>query len=313
MGQIYSSMFPPTAKLTEKNLGDQTGKVFLVTGASTGVGEQLATILYEHNAKVYIAARSDENGSKAIKRIETRHPTSKGELTFLHLDLGDLTTIRKSAESFLSKEERLDVLWLNAGVMAPPQGSTTAQGYELQLGTNCIGHFMFANLLRPILAKTAASSASNSVRVVWVSSSAISFAPKTAIDFSNMDYKKNENTWTKYARSKAGNVLHGAEFARRAKDEGIISLSLNPGNLASDLQRHIPAWQLFLFKATLYPAIQGAYTELYAGLSSDITMDYTGGWVAPWGRLEEGRKDLHDPGLGRKYWEWTEEQVKPYL
>ena len=108
--------------------------------------------------------------------------------------------------------------------MAPPQGSTTTQGYELQLGTNCIGHFMFANLLRPMLAKTAASSAPNSVRVIWVSSSAINFAPKTAIDFSNMDYKKNEMAFTKYARSKAGNVVHSAEFARKAKDEGIISL-----------------------------------------------------------------------------------------
>ncbi|MCJ1386436.1 hypothetical protein MMC17_009562 [Xylographa soralifera] len=306
-------MFPPRAKLTEKNLDDQTGKVFLITGASTGVGEQLAAILYGHNAKVYIAARSEENGSKAIKRIEAQHPTSKGELAFIRLDLGDLTTIRKSAESFLSKEERLDVLWLNAGVMVPPQGSKTAQGYEMQLGTNCVGHFMFANLLRPLLAKTAASSPPNSVRIVWVSSSAAIFAPKNAIDFSNMDYKKDEMSWSKYARSKAGNVLHGAEFARRAKDEGIISMSLNPGNLASDLQRHVPAWQLLFIKATLYPPIQGAYTELYAGLSSNITMDQTGGWVAPWGRLEEGRKDLHDPGLGRKYWEWTEEQVKPYL
>ena len=116
------------------------------------------------------------------------------------------------------------MLWLNAGVMVPPQGSKTAQGYELQLGTNCIGHFMFSNLLRPILAKTAASSAPNSVRVVWVSSSAISYTPKTAIDFSNMDYKKDEMAWTKYGRSKAGNVVHGAEFARRAKDEGIISM-----------------------------------------------------------------------------------------
>ncbi|MCJ1387950.1 hypothetical protein MMC18_000793 [Xylographa bjoerkii] len=304
MGQMYSSVFPPPAKLTEKNLGDQAGKVFIVTGASTGVGEQLATILYGHNAKVYIAARSEENGAKAIKRIQAQHPTSKGELTFLLLDLGDLTTIRKSAESFLSKEERLDVLWLNAGVMVPAQGSKTAQGYELQLGTNCIGHFMFASLLHPMLAKTAAASPANSVRVIWVSSTLANMAPKTAIDFSNMDYKKDEAGWTKYARSKAGNVLHSSEFARRARDEGIISLSLNPGNLASDLQRN---------KRMLYPPIQGAYTELYAGLSSDITMDHTGGWLAPWGRLEQGRKDLHDPGLGRKYWEWTEEQIKPYL
>ena len=188
------------------------------------MGEQLATILYGHNAKVYIAARSEENGLKAIKRIQTQHPSAKGELAFLHLDLGDLTTIKKSTESFLSKEERLDVLWLNAGVMVPPQGSKTAQGYELQLGTNCIGHFMFANLLRPTMAKTAYASPPNSVRVLWVSSSMAEMAPKPPVDFSNMDYKKDEGAWVKYGRSKAGNVLHAVEFARRAKDEGIISL-----------------------------------------------------------------------------------------
>lgn len=189
------------------------------------MGEQLASILYQHNAKVYVAVRSEEKATKAINGMKARLPNSTGQLVFLHLDLGDLTTIRKSAEEFKSKEQRLDVLWLNAGVMAPPQGSKTAQGYELQLGTNNLGHFLFTKLLHPILAKTAASAPPNSVRVVWVSSSAAQFAPNPPIDLENIDYKKkDESAWSKYARSKAGNVVHGAEFARRTKGEGMISV-----------------------------------------------------------------------------------------
>jgi len=169
--------------------------------------------------------RSEEKATKAINGIKASHPNSKGQLVFLHLDLADLTTIKKSAEEFKSKEQRLDVLWLNAGVMAPPQGSKTAQGYELQLGTNNIGHFLFTKLLHPVLAETAKTAPSNSVRVVWVSSTAAELAPNPPIVFENIDYKKkDEGAWMKYNRSKAGNVIHGAEFARRAKDEGIVSV-----------------------------------------------------------------------------------------
>lgn len=108
--------------------------------------------------------------------------------------------------------------------MTPPQGSTTAQGYELQLGTNCLGHFLFVKYLHDILRKTAITAAKDSVRVIWVSSSAAMLAPKPPINFNNMDYSKNESAMTKYCRSKAGNVLHCVEFAKRSSGEGILSL-----------------------------------------------------------------------------------------
>lgn len=182
-------------------------------------------ILYQHHAKVYVAARSEAKATTAIEDIKAKHPHSTGELVFLQLDLSDLNHIKSSAQEFLNKESRLDVLWNNAGVMVPPQGSTTAQGYELQLGTNNLAPFLFTKLLLPVLKKTAASSAKKTVRVVWVSSSAAEIAPRPAIDFSNINYEsKDEGIWTKYMRSKAGNVLHAAEFDRRMKDHGIMSL-----------------------------------------------------------------------------------------
>jgi NAD(P)-dependent dehydrogenase (short-subunit alcohol dehydrogenase family) len=200
-------------------------QVFIVTGSSSGVGKELAQILYSHNAKVYIAARSPEKATKAIESIKTAVPKSAGELVFLHLDLDDLTTIKKSAEEFLSKETKLDVLWNNAGVMVPPQGSKTKQGYELQLGTNNLAPFLFTKFLTPILASTAKTSPPGAVRVVWVSSSAAEgFSPANGVDLNNLDYKTDKASWHKYGVSKAGNLFHSKEFAKRYAGDGIISV-----------------------------------------------------------------------------------------
>lgn len=166
----------------------------------------LSKILYEKNATVYIAGRSQEKCAKAIESIERDVPKSTGKLVFLKLDLADLSTIKASAEEFLSKEKRLDVLWNNAGVMWPPEwlqvssgqpfpiksritqdelvaNLPSSQDYELQFGTNCLGPFLFTQLLHPILKSTAASSPANSVRVCWAGSLGIDAgAPKGGID-----------------------------------------------------------------------------------------------------------------------------------
>ncbi|KAH8807806.1 hypothetical protein F5884DRAFT_704123 [Xylogone sp. PMI_703] len=313
--------FPPKPHFTENSINSQAGKVFIVTGASSGVGKQLAQILYSHDAKVYVAARSREKADSAIADIKTAFPGSGGGLVFLHLDLNDLTTIKKSAEEFLSKETRLDVLWNNAGVMIPPQGSKTKQGYELQLGTNCLAPFLFTKLLTPLLVHTAKTAAPGSVRVVWVSSSAIRRAPPRGIDLNNMDYHTDAGAWTKYGISKAGNYYHATQFAKLHKNDGIISVSLNPGNLKTDLQRHVPRWQMPIINMLVYPPIYGAYTELFAGLSPDVTLDKSGAWLQPWGRFDAQRSDLETgsrskaeggTGMAESFWEWSEEQVKQY-
>jgi NAD(P)-dependent dehydrogenase (short-subunit alcohol dehydrogenase family) len=244
MGNTISQVFPPEAKFTEKNLPDQTGKVclpfsqlrsnvsynsyqqvFIVTGSSSGVGKELAQILYSHNAKVYFAARSAEKTAATIESVKTAFPNSKGQAIYLHLDLDDLTTIKASANEFLSKEDKLNVLWNNAGVMVPPQGSKTKQGYELQLGTNNVAPFLFTKLLTPILIKTAKSEPPGTVRVVWTSSSAAEgISPKNGVDMNDLNYKVDKSAWHKYGVSKAGNVFHSKEFAKRYAGDGLISV-----------------------------------------------------------------------------------------
>jgi retinol dehydrogenase 12 len=144
---------------------------------------------------------------------------------FLSLDLNDLTTIKASATEFLQKEERLDVLWNNAGVMIPPQGSVTKQKYELQLGTNNVAPFLFTKLLTPLLLETSKTAPAGSVRVVWVASSAAAaFSPPGGIVMEQLSYEKDQSAWFKYGFSKAGNILHGKEFARRYGKQGVVSI-----------------------------------------------------------------------------------------
>ncbi|KAI1147021.1 short-chain dehydrogenase [Nemania diffusa] len=311
MSSALKSIFPGEPPLTEENLGTQKGKVFIVTGANTGLGKELAQILYAKHAKVYIAARSEAKAAAAMDAIRALHPASTGALVYLPLDLNDLSTIKASAEAFLAQEQRLDVLWNNAGVMVPPAGTVTAQGYELQLGVNNVATFLFTRLLYPVLVATAAEEKGGSVRVVWVSSDAANGAPKPAIDFSNMDYKREEGQWTKYQRSKAGSILHACEAARRSQraGEGVLHVSLHPGVFPTDLQRTMPAWQSRLVKMLGKEPKYGAYTELFAGLHPGVE---NGAFVSPYGRLDKARKDLYDEALGKQYWEWTETQIQGY-
>ncbi|KAH8895488.1 NAD(P)-binding protein [Thozetella sp. PMI_491] len=328
MGQTFSQFFPPKPAFTEKHVPDLQGKVYIVTGANTGVGKDLAAILYAKNATVYIAARSQDKSLAAIDDIKKGAPKSSGRLAFLRLDLSDLTKIKASAEEFLTKESRLDVLVNNAGVLEATDSKVkrTAQGYETCLGVNNVGTFMFTKLLTPTLVATAKVEQPGSVRVLWVSSAAAEALGHNpgGVDLTNLDYHIPKPGMYRYGVSKAGNYLHAAEFAKRYKADGVVSLPLHPGNLDSDLYRAQGAAFHFILRHTiLYPTIYGAYTELFAALSPQMTLAKTGSWtVVPWGRVNPIRKDLlaatktkaeGGSGIAEKFWEWTEDQVRPYL
>lgn len=197
-----------------------------MTGGYSGVGRELAKILYQKKATVYIAGRSAQKADEAIAGIrgDPISNSSSGRLEFLSLDLNDLDTIKAAAESFIAKEQRLDVLWNNAGVMHPPQGSVTKQGYEQQLGSNCLAHFLLAKLLWPLLVQTASLSPKGSVRVCWTGSLYAEISStKEIINFDDINYEKGGSSNIKYAQSKAANILLGSEFAARHEKDGVYS------------------------------------------------------------------------------------------
>ncbi|KAI0099577.1 hypothetical protein F4776DRAFT_669237 [Hypoxylon sp. NC0597] len=175
-----------------------------------------------------------------------------------------------------------------------PEPSKTPQGYEYHLGINTIGTFAFTKLLTPILVSTAKTEGTS--RIVWVSSSGTAFVGEKSvgIDMNNLDYHEDKPYLIKYSVSKIGNWLHGVEFARRYKADDVISIPLNPGNLSSELYRDQKRPTKLVTSLITYPPINGAYTLLYAGLSppADITLEKSGSWVIPFGRIYPIRKDL---------------------
>jgi len=208
-----------------------------VTGATGGIGKELVSILYQHNAKIYVTARSSGKSAEIIDEITQAHPGSRGELVFLKLQLDDLTTIKASAEEFLAKETRLDVLWNNAGVMVPPQGSKTVQGHELQIGINNLGHFLFTHFLTSVLTETAGRHLSN--RFEW-------FGCPQAPRIARLIQPLISLIWIIIARKAYGRstveAKQGMSFTR-------------PSFLGEQLARALSVWSVTLSQRPLHPNI----------------------------------------------------------
>ncbi|KAG1899527.1 uncharacterized protein F5891DRAFT_402704 [Suillus fuscotomentosus] len=302
---------PPKATFSVDQIPDLTGKVIIVTGANTGIGKETAKVLLAHGAKVYIAARNQAASEEAIRQLKQE---TGNEAIFLKLDLGDLKAIKASAEEFLSKETQLHILLNNAGVMTPPIELVTADGYDLQFGTNILGHYYFTKLLLPILTSTAKATSEGKVRVVNVASCAHLFGGLDFNTFKDGPARKKCSKGKLYNQSKFANVVFALELAKRYGDQGVISTALNPGNINSDLPRHAAAQlpsivKKIIFKVLLYDVSQGALTQLYAATSPEAA-SLNGKYLVPWARVRPPRQETQDPQLGKALWDWLEEQVK---
>ncbi|KAE9369865.1 NAD(P)-binding protein [Stipitochalara longipes BDJ] len=323
---IWTQYFPPKPEFTEKDIpADLQGKVYIVTGANCGMGLELARVLYSKNAKVYLACRSEEKAIKAIAHIKKVAPKSNGQLVFLSLDLADLTKVKAATKIFLSKESNLHVLFNNAGVMVGPVEPPlkTVQGHELALGVNCVGTFLLTKLLTPLLIVTARSAPPDTVRVVWLSSVGLQqVAPEgRGIDMDNLDYHIPKPNIDRYTISKGGDWLFAVEYARRFRNDGIVSVPVNPGNVRTQLARHQTLGLKIMAHAVVYPIINGAYSQLFAAFSPEVTVAKAD-WTKTWSKFAPIRPDLSQAtksedeggnGNAQKFWEWNEEQVKDYL
>ncbi|EAU86146.2 short-chain dehydrogenase [Coprinopsis cinerea okayama7 len=258
---VIRESFPPAPKFTSEDVPDLTGKVIIVTGANAGMGKQTAKadsfsgyqVLLSRNAKVYMAGRNEAKLSKAIE--ELKEATGKEGLPLI-LDLADLKSVKKAVEDFTSKEKELHVLFNNAGVMVPSLDDLTAQGYDSQFGTNVLGHFYLTKLLLPTLLATAKNPIScpeGKVRVVHTSSIASIMAD--GVNFETLKdgpERRKKGEWGLYHQSKLGNVILSNELARRYGDEGLVSTSVNPGAIKTDLLRHTKWWDKLMIVRPLF-------------------------------------------------------------
>ncbi|KAJ6495350.1 putative short-chain dehydrogenase [Mycena sanguinolenta] len=265
------------------------------------------------------SAASKEKGEEAISAIRSAVPESRGSLSFLHLELDDLSTIKSSVEAFKTQESKLHVLFNNAGVSQPPVGSVSKQGTELQLATNCLGPFLFSQLLLPLLEAAANDSSPGSVRVVWTGSQIVELSsPPSGLVMAEVRDPPKDKT-RNYVNSKTGNMFLASELARRTK--AVVSVSLNPGASNTNLFRHTPILGV-LARPLMYSPNLAAHTGLFAGLSEEITLEQNGCYVVPFGRvskdvrkdLVEAMKGVNEGGNGRakEFWGWCEEMTGKY-
>jgi NAD(P)-dependent dehydrogenase (short-subunit alcohol dehydrogenase family) len=209
-----------------QDIPDQSAKVIVITGANSGLGYAVAQALAGKNANLVLAVRSLDKGEKAAAEIKQQHPSA--QLRVMALDLADLESIRAFALAFLAQYSRLDVLINNAGVMALPN-RRTAQGFEMQFGTNHLGHFALTGQLLPALKATPAA------RVVTQSSLMHRFG---AIHFDDLQWTRRYERWGAYGQSKLANLLFAYELQRRLQAANIaaISVACHPGYSSTNLQ-----------------------------------------------------------------------------
>ena len=264
------------ARWTVTEIPDLSGMTAIVTGANSGLGFEDALQLALHGAHVVVACRNQTKGADAVSQITMRSP--KGTVELAKLDLADLSSVRSFATDFAAGHDGLDVLINNAGVMAIPRAQT-ADGFEMQFGTNHLGHFALTGLLLPSLR------ARPGARVVTVSSNA---ARMGRMRFDDLQGERRYGKWRAYGQSKLANQLFASELARRVQAHGtnVLSVAAHPGYAATNLTETSAAedarsWRLRFYRAgdslVAQSAGMGALPTLFAATSPLVANgDYYG-------------------------------------
>ena len=289
---------------------DLSGRLAVITGASSGLGRETARALASHGAAVVLAGRDEQRLSAAAQ--ELREQASGGEVSTCRLDLTSLTEIRAAAAELRDRHSEIDLLINNAGVMACPLARTT-DGFEMQFGTNHLGHFLFTTLLLdPLLA-------SGSPRVVCLSSAGHRESPILWEDpnFERTEYDK----WVAYGQSKTANALFALELDRRYAPSGLHAFSVHPGVIMTPLARHLGEDDLIWLSERApeggieFKSVEaGAATTVWAATARELD-DHGGAYLEDCGvaplvtdpMVPSGVRDwARDPEAARRLWELSE-------
>jgi len=289
-------------KWDSNNVLDQKGRVAIVTGSSSGIGFEMARVLADKNATVIIAVRNLQKGNAAANAVMANHKNAAVQV--MELDLANLESVHSFAMNFKENYSRLDLLVNNAGIMMPPF-SKTKDGFELQFGTNHLGHFTLTGLLMDLILRTEDS------RVVTVSSAA---HKSGRIDFSDLNWEKRKyKKMQSYGDSKIANLYFTFELQRKLEETGFktISVASHPGWTATELQRHVGIIG-FLNHFFAQSIEMGTLPTLYAATATDVKGgDYFGpsGWQEMKGypKKVESNQLSHDVEIAEKLWTVSEE------
>lgn len=285
-------------KWKAKDMPDQKGKIVIITGSNTGTGFHIAYGLASKEATVIMACRNKEKAGVARKLILKDIPNA--DIFVESLDLANLSSIHDFVNRIKNKYERVDLLVNNAGVMIPPK-SVTNDGFELQFGTNHIGHFALSGLLLPLLENA------GNARVITMSSIAHNSG---VIDFEDLNSeRKKYSKWGAYSQSKLANLIFSIEFQRRlnASNSSITSLASHPGWSATDLQRHSRLFRFLNYIFGMNP-VKGAAPCLYAATMDDATnYPYWGvtkrGEMHGWTGKAKINKKANDEEVAKQLWD----------
>jgi NAD(P)-dependent dehydrogenase (short-subunit alcohol dehydrogenase family) len=287
--------FSGGVSFTASDIPSLEGKVILVTGGNSGLGKQSVLEFARHGAKeIWLASRSTEKSDEAIADIKKEVPDAN--IKPLSLDLNSLESVRNAARTFTQSSEQLDILMLNAGIMAAPAG-LTKDGYELQFGTNHVGH---------------APLPGSDVRVVVLTSAGAAMAPTGGIQFDSLKTKAEEMaTWTRYGQSKLANALFARQLAR--EHPSWTTAAVHPGVISTNLGQHVRNMHwvfgtlLSVARLVLTTVEAGTRNQLWAATAPRGEIK-SGEMYFPVGDLTGGRRGpyYNDDALAKKLWDWTE-------
>ncbi|WP_100522397.1 SDR family NAD(P)-dependent oxidoreductase [Mycobacteroides abscessus] len=294
-----------TIKWSTTDIPDQTGRVAIVTGANTGLGLETAKALAAHGAHVVLAVRNAEKGKAAADAITAAH--SNADVTLQSLDLSSLESVRRASDELKARYDKIDLLINNAGVMWTEK-SSTADGFELQFGTNHLGHYAFTGLLLERLLPVEGS------RVVTVSS--IGHRIPAAIHFDDLQWERDYDRVAAYGQSKLANLLFTYELQRRLAGTNTVALAAHPGGSNTELARNSPLWVRAVFDVVAPLLVQGADMGALPTLRAATDPAALGGqYYGPDGFMEQrgnprvvaSSEQSYNLDLQRRLWSVSEE------
>ncbi|ETS80317.1 hypothetical protein PFICI_07846 [Pestalotiopsis fici W106-1] len=314
-------MFGAAKFKPDRDIPDLRGRVIFITGGSDGLGKESAKQFARYGATVYIGARNREKASAAIAEIKASlglavHRSEEqtvANIHFIELDLASLDSVAKAAQSFRAANNRLDILMNNGGIMATPEG-LTKDGYEIQFGTNHVGHALLTKLLLPVLEATATMNGGD-VRIVNVTSIAQEwFGPPNGLLLEEAKTTMGGiGPWQRYGHSKIANVYFTKGLSKRYP--GIRSVAVHPGGTKTSLSKGVEPTQPALVQAfmdlikrfTFADVAEGAYNQLWASTSPEAK---SGLLHYPVAKEHIERTILKDEGVADKLWDWTEKELR---